>query len=71
MITTPVLIKIQATIMFKTDSDKIIGVYNGGKVAGLRNFLNFLQSSTGFLVCIVLPLVLFFLFEPYNFISIM
>jgi signal peptidase len=33
--------------------------------------INFLRSSLGFFLCIVLPLILFFLYELYNFISIL
>ncbi len=40
------------------------------KIAGLGNVINFLRSSLGFFLCIVLPLILFFLYELYNFISI-
>ena len=42
----------------------------GAKIAGLGNVINFLRSSLGFFLCIVLPLLLFFLYELYNFISI-
>ena len=42
-----------------------------GRLAGLGNVIEFLRSSVGFFVCIVLPLILFFLFELYNFISIL
>ena len=39
-------------------------------IGGIGAVIGFLRSSVGFLVCIVLPLVLFFLFELYNLISI-
>lgn len=42
-----------------------------GRLAGLGNVIEFLRSSVGFFVCIVLPLILFFLYELYNFISIL
>lgn len=49
----------------------IIGVCTeSGKIGGLGNVINFLRSSLGFFLCIVLPLVLFFLYELYNFITI-
>ena len=41
-----------------------------GKIRGLGNVINFLRSSLGFFLCIVLPLILFFLYELYNFVSI-
>ncbi|MBQ8719491.1 MAG: signal peptidase I [Clostridia bacterium] len=39
-------------------------------IGGIGAVIGFLRSSVGFLVCIVLPLVLFFLYELYNLISI-
>lgn len=41
-----------------------------GRLGGIGGVIKFLRSSVGFLICIVLPLVLFFLYELYNFISI-
>ncbi len=50
----------------------IIGVCTeSGKISGLGNVLDFLRSPTGFFICVVLPLVLFFLYELYNFISLL
>ena len=50
----------------------IIGVCTeDGKIGGLGNVISFLRSSLGFFLCIVLPLILFFLFELYNFITIL
>ena len=49
----------------------IIGVCTeDGKIGGLGNVISFLRSSLGFFLCIVLPLILFFLYELYNFINI-
>ena len=42
-----------------------------GKIGGLGNVIDFLRSSLGFFLCIVLPLILFFLYELYNFLSIL
>ena len=41
-----------------------------GKIGGLGNVISFLRTSLGFFLCIVLPLILFFLYELYNFVSI-
>ena len=50
----------------------VIGVCTeDGKLGGVGNVINFLRSSLGFFICIVLPLILFFLYELYNFISIL
>lgn len=51
--------------------DNVVGIYNGSRVPGVGAVLNFLQTPTGFLVCVVIPLVLFLLYEIYNFIKIM
>ena len=42
-----------------------------GKLGGVGNVIDFLRSSLGFFLCIVLPLILFFLYELYNFITIL
>ncbi|HOA84402.1 MAG: signal peptidase I [Clostridiales bacterium] len=48
----------------------VICRYTGTKIAGLGKVLSFLQTSRGFLICIVLPLLLFFIYELYRFISV-
>ena len=51
--------------------DDIIGICTeDGKLPGVGNVINFLRSSLGFFLCIVLPLILFFLYELYNFITV-
>ena len=42
-----------------------------GKLGGVGSVVSFLRSSLGFFLCIVLPLILFFLYELYNFINIL
>ena len=50
----------------------IIGICTeDGKLAGVGSVIKFLRSSLGFFLCIVLPLILFFLYELYRFISIL
>lgn len=46
----------------------IVAQYTGTRIPVLGKVLSFLQQPTGFLVCIVLPLVLFFLYELFMFI---
>ena len=41
-------------------------LWTGKRLAGVGTAINFLQSSTGFLVCIVIPLILFFLWEVFQ-----
>ena len=47
----------------------VISKYTGTKLPHLGALLTFLQTATGFLLCIVFPLVLFFLFQLYKFIK--
>lgn len=52
--------------------DDIIGVCTEeGKLPGVGGVLKFLRSSLGFFLCIVLPLILFFLYELYRFITVL
>ena len=46
----------------------VIGKWSGKKLVGGGNVLDFLRSKTGFFICIVIPMALFFLFELYKFI---
>lgn len=46
----------------------VIARYDGRKLAGVGNVMNFLQSSLGFGLCILLPLALFFVYELVIFI---
>ena len=39
-------------------------------IGGIGGVIGFLRSSLGFFLCIVLPLILFFLYELYNFITL-
>ena len=48
----------------------IIGVYEGGKLAGLGGVADFLRSSLGFGLVVVLPMALFFLYELYALLKI-
>lgn len=41
----------------------------GMKIANFGSALNFLQSRTGFMICIIIPLALFFIWQIYKLIS--
>ena len=41
----------------------------GLKIASFGSALNFLQSRTGFMICIIIPLALFFIWQIYKLIS--
>lgn len=47
----------------------VICRYTGKKFGAVGGILSFLQTKTGFLVIIVIPLLLFFLYELYRFIA--
>lgn len=50
----------------------IIAVYNGhSRVKGFGSAVDFLRSSLGFLLVVVLPMALFFIYEVYNLIKIL
>lgn len=46
----------------------VIGKWTNVKLAGLGKAMDFLRTKTGFFVCILIPMALFFLFELYKFI---
>lgn len=49
-------------------ASKVIGTWTGTRIALLGSVLGVLQTSTGFMLAIVLPLILFFLYELIKFI---
>ncbi|MBQ9461937.1 MAG: signal peptidase I [Clostridia bacterium] len=46
----------------------IIGKWTGVSMGGAGNIVAFLRTRLGFFICILIPMVLFFLFELYKFI---
>ena len=46
----------------------IIGKWSGTRLKGIGSFFDFLQTKTGFFVCVIIPIALFFIFELYKFI---
>ena len=44
-------------------ADQIQGIWKGGRISGLGNALLFMQTTTGMLLFIVLPLLLFFIWD--------
>ncbi len=53
-----------------TKNDVIGTSLETDRVPGLGAVISFLGSSLGFFLCVVLPLILFFIYELYNFISL-
>ncbi len=46
----------------------IIGKWTDFKISGFGKVMDFLRTKTGFFICIVIPMAIFFLFELYKFI---
>ena len=47
-------------------SYQIYAVYTGHKIAGFGKVLNFINSTTGFLLCVILPGILLLAYEVFN-----
>ena len=46
----------------------IVGIWTGARIPKLGAALKFMRSQTGFMVCVVIPVALFFIYELYVFI---
>lgn len=47
----------------------ILGKWTGIRLPKMGYFMDFLKTKTGFFVCVLIPIALFFIFELYKFIS--
>lgn len=48
----------------------IIGQWTGTRLNGWGKAVNFLRTKTGFFICIIVPMIVFFLFELYKLIAV-
>ncbi|MGN0114614.1 MAG: signal peptidase I [Acutalibacteraceae bacterium] len=48
----------------------IIGKWTGVRLNGFGKVMNFLRTQTGFFICVLIPIALFFLFELYKLIVV-
>lgn len=48
----------------------IIGKWTDFRIGGFGKVMSFLRTKTGFFICIIIPMVLFFLFELYKLIVV-
>lgn len=48
----------------------VVGVWKGVRLAKVGTILDFVSSQTGFLICIVLPLLILFVYQIYRFIVV-
>ena len=44
-------------------SDSIVAVYTGTKIPAIGNFFGFIRTQLGFFLCVLLPMILFFVYE--------
>lgn len=44
-------------------SDSIVAVYTGAKIPAIGNFFGFIRTQLGFFLCVLLPMILFFVYE--------
>lgn len=44
-------------------SASIVAVYTGNKIPGIGNFFGFIRTQLGFFLCVLLPMILFFVYE--------
>ena len=49
----------------------LIGKWTDVRISNLGTVMNFLRTKTGFFVCILIPMAIFFLFELYKFIVVL
>ena len=75
--------KVNGNISFTTKGDNsdikdslnvypadIIGKWTGFKIGGFGKAVSFLRTKTGFFICIIIPMAIFFLFELYKLIVV-
>ena len=51
--------------------ERVIGRYEGIHYAGVGNILTFLQSQVGFLIFVILPIMLLFIYQIYSLILLL
>lgn len=50
---------------------EVVGQYNGTKLSGVGKVFDYLQTSTGFLIVVVIPVAIFFLFHLIQFFRVL
>ena len=48
----------------------IIGKWTGTKINGFGKVMSFLRTKTGFFICIIIPMAIFFIFELYKLMAV-
>ena len=44
-------------------ASQIVALYTGNKIPGLGHFLSFIRTQLGFFLCVLLPMIIFFVYE--------
>lgn len=52
-----------ATVFSNLYPQDILAVYHGTKIPGVGNFVDFIRSPLGFFICILLPMIIFFIYQ--------
>ncbi len=52
-------------------NDNVVAVWTGTAIPGLGAVMDFLRSQLGFMLCVVVPTAVFFLFELFKFITVL
>ncbi len=52
-------------------NERVVAVWTGTAIPYLGSVMSFLQSQLGFMLCVVIPTAIFFLFELFKFISVL
>lgn len=50
---------------------EVVGQWNGARIGGLGKVFDYLQTSTGFLIVVVIPVLLFFIFHLIQFFRVL
>ncbi|MBQ9551147.1 MAG: signal peptidase I [Clostridia bacterium] len=51
------------------NAKSVVGKWTGVAIPKIGSILDFLQQPTGFLICVVIPMAVFFFYEAYRFIA--
>lgn len=52
-----------STVFSNVYTSDILAVYHGTKIPGVGNFVDFIRSPLGFFLCILLPMIIFFVYQ--------
>ena len=50
-------------------SSTIVAKYTGTRIGGVGNFLSFIRTQLGFFLCVLLPMIIFFVYEAVRVVS--